>query len=268
MKHMKPAFLVVPAAVIAASLFAHYSFAATPSGTPFDALWKAIAKLEQQIANLQLTPGPQGPKGDPGPQGPAGPQGEKGEKGDAGEPGAQGEQGPAGAQGPQGEQGDKGDRGEPGSAGLAGNSMQLSDANGQDLGVLVNIGHQGYNEVEYHTYFANEDVMLVFNERRGVVTRGSLSTNIYFSENDCQGQAYVLGTPLPKRLTTQTMSNGIVYRGNDVPGSVVLLSSQLEPKAACSNIQPQDFGGTKSYEVDELHVITEPVALPLSITRS
>jgi hypothetical protein len=43
-------------------------------GQPFD-------YLQQQIDNIQLTPGP------PGPQGPAGPQGEPGPQGPAGPPG-------------------------------------------------------------------------------------------------------------------------------------------------------------------------------------
>jgi hypothetical protein len=60
------------------------------TGVPFSALWDAVAYLQNQITNIQLTPGPQGPKGDTGPQGPAGPQGEQGIQG------PQGEQGPIG----------------------------------------------------------------------------------------------------------------------------------------------------------------------------
>jgi hypothetical protein len=122
-----------------------------PSGTPFQALWDAIngttskfADLQQQINNIQLTPGPQGPKGDTGAQGPqgvkgdtgaTGPQGIKGDtgaqgpqglKGDTGVQGPQGVKGDTGAQGPQGVKGDtgaqgpqgvKGDTGSPGVSG-------------------------------------------------------------------------------------------------------------------------------------------------------
>jgi len=34
-----------------------------PEGTPFKAIWNAIANLQTQINNIQLTPGPQGPAG-------------------------------------------------------------------------------------------------------------------------------------------------------------------------------------------------------------
>lgn len=61
-----------------------------------------LLDLQNQINNIQLTPGPQGPQGL---------QGEKGEKGDTGE------QGPIGLTGPQGEKGEKGDQGEQGSEG-------------------------------------------------------------------------------------------------------------------------------------------------------
>lgn len=65
----------------------------------FDFLSKRVDELTEEIADIQLTPGPQGPQGEPGPQGP------KGDKGDAGEPGPKGD---AGEQGPQGEQGPAG----------------------------------------------------------------------------------------------------------------------------------------------------------------
>ncbi len=98
----------------------------------------ADADLQQQIDNIELTPGPigpQGPKGDTGdtgpqgeqgpqgvqgedgPAGPAGPQGDPGPKGDTGQ---QGEQGPQGEIGPQGLQGDQGLKGDKGDKGLQG----------------------------------------------------------------------------------------------------------------------------------------------------
>ncbi len=70
--------------------------------------------VNQQIEQIQLTPGPQGEQGEMGPQGP---QGEVGPQGPQGEQGIQGEQGPQGIQGemgPQGPQGEKGDKGEDG----------------------------------------------------------------------------------------------------------------------------------------------------------
>lgn len=64
-----------------------------------------IAALAAQLADIELTPGPQG---DPGPQGPAG------------LPGAHGATGPAGPVGPSGSAGQKGDTGAAGPAGTTG----------------------------------------------------------------------------------------------------------------------------------------------------
>lgn len=86
------------------------------SGVPFQALWDAVAQinqridnavanLQEQIHNISLTPGPQGPQG---------PQGIQGVKGDDGGQGIQGEQGLQGEQGPQGSQGEQGIQGPAG----------------------------------------------------------------------------------------------------------------------------------------------------------
>lgn len=68
--------------------------------TPLSA--SRLLHIENGIAGIELTPGPQGDKGDDGAQGP------KGDKGDPGTPGADGAQGPEGPQGPQGEPGTDG----------------------------------------------------------------------------------------------------------------------------------------------------------------
>ena len=62
--------------------------------------------IEDGIANVELTPGPEGPQG---PAGPAGADGAKGAKGDTG---------PAGAAGAKGAKGDKGDTGPAGADGF------------------------------------------------------------------------------------------------------------------------------------------------------
>jgi hypothetical protein len=62
-------------------------------------LW---VRVNQKIAAISLTPGPQGPKGDPGAAGPTGPAGPTGAQG------AQGAKGATGATGPQGPAGDLG----------------------------------------------------------------------------------------------------------------------------------------------------------------
>ncbi len=47
-------------------------------GNPWDAVWSAIAGLQNQIDNIVLTPGPVGPQGEQGEIGPQGLQGEPG----------------------------------------------------------------------------------------------------------------------------------------------------------------------------------------------
>ncbi len=103
-----------------------------------------ITYVDQEIANIELTPGPQG---ESGPQGPAGP------KGDTGDTGATGPQGPAGADGqdgapggigPQGPPGPKGDKGDTGDTGAIG-PQGPAGADGQDGqdGAPGGIGPQG-----------------------------------------------------------------------------------------------------------------------------
>lgn len=72
-------------------------------GTPLSA--ERLNRIEQGIAGVELTPGPEGPKGATGAEGPEGPEGPKGAKGDPGTAGAKG---------------DKGDQGEPGTPGVDG----------------------------------------------------------------------------------------------------------------------------------------------------
>lgn len=54
---------------------------ATPGagkGSPWDSVWAAIENLREQIAYIELIPGPPGPTGPQGPQGETGPQGPPG----------------------------------------------------------------------------------------------------------------------------------------------------------------------------------------------
>ena len=76
-----------------------------------------ISFVEEQINNIELTPGPKGDKGDKGDQGE---QGIQGEQGPAGEQGPMGQQGPAGPVGPQGPQGPEGPMGPQGANGADG----------------------------------------------------------------------------------------------------------------------------------------------------
>lgn len=92
--------------------------------------------VNQQIEQIQLTPGPQGPqgeqglpgeKGEQGEQGPQGEQGIQGERGEQGEKGEQGAQGEIGPQGPQGEQGIQGEQGPQGEKGEFDPSTEFED---------------------------------------------------------------------------------------------------------------------------------------------
>lgn len=58
--------------------------------------------IEDGIANVELTPGPEGPQGPEGPEGPQGPEGPAGAKGTKGD---KGDTGPAGADGADGADG-------------------------------------------------------------------------------------------------------------------------------------------------------------------
>ena len=78
--------------------------------------------VDEQIENIELTPGPKGDKGDTGVQGDKGDTGPKGDKGDKGDTGAKGDKGDTGATGPKGDKGDKGDTGAKGDKGDKGDT--------------------------------------------------------------------------------------------------------------------------------------------------
>ena len=121
MKYLIPLILLFPSLA-----FADVSL--TPDGkvpgTPFK-------YLQDQIDNIQLTPGLKGDKGDPGPQGIQGEQGLAGADGAPGLPGADGVQGPAGPQGEQGLIGLTGPTGADGIQGTAG--LSCWDLNGNKM---------------------------------------------------------------------------------------------------------------------------------------
>ena len=106
-----------------------------------------IATVNAQIANIQLTPGPQGetgPQGIQGETGPQGIQGETGPQGIQGETGPQGIQGETGPQGIQGETGPQGIQGETGPQGIQG---ETGAAGTDGVGVPVD-GNQA-NDLMY-----------------------------------------------------------------------------------------------------------------------
>ena len=76
--------------------------------------------VEEQIKNIELTPGVTGPQGPKGEQGIQGPKGDKGEQGIAGTTGERGPIGPQGLQGPKGDIGPTGPQGLQGIPGVKG----------------------------------------------------------------------------------------------------------------------------------------------------
>jgi hypothetical protein len=97
--------------------------------------------------------------------------------------------------GPIGPQGQKGDKGNPGEPGLPGKELHLFDANGQDLGILVNSVVSGHHPWHY-TYLLDLGVVVTFEDRedslkaRVFSTSGSGSgglTGISFTEPGCTG---------------------------------------------------------------------------------
>ena len=83
-----------------------------PFGEQRQKINENFTEVYDDIANIELIPGPQGPKGDKGDPGEQGPQGDDGAQG------IQGEVGPKGDTGDQGIQGVKGDKGDTGDSGI------------------------------------------------------------------------------------------------------------------------------------------------------
>lgn len=83
----------------------------TEGGTPITAA--ELNRIENGIANVELTPGPEGPQGEQGPEGPMGPEGPEGPQGLKGDKGEPGEQGPPGEKGAKGDPGADGKDGFP-----------------------------------------------------------------------------------------------------------------------------------------------------------
>ncbi len=118
-----------------------------------NALQVEIDALEQELANIELTPGPkgdtgpQGPTGAVGATGPQGPQGDTGATGATGPQGPQGDTGAVGATGPQGPQGDTGAVGATGPQGPKGDTGATGATGPQgpkgDTGAVGATGPQG-----------------------------------------------------------------------------------------------------------------------------
>jgi hypothetical protein len=164
---MKKVTIIVSAVVFLLSVNVAFARVDVP-GQPFQALWNAITSLQQQVNDIELTPGeagPQGPQGDPGPEGPAGPQGEQGEIG----PGGEGSIGPEGPMGPAGPQG---------------SSLKVLDANNNEVALLMSwVSGDTFNMWDLETNTIN-NVHL----DTGYTTYVDANPNAYYESTDCSGQ--------------------------------------------------------------------------------
>ncbi len=91
--------------------------------------YATINYVDEQIAAVELIPGPKGDTGEKGEQGPKGDTGEKGPKGDQGEQGIQGPKGDQGEQGPAGADGKDGVDGKDGEQGVGVKSVEINSNN-------------------------------------------------------------------------------------------------------------------------------------------
>jgi Collagen triple helix repeat (20 copies) len=250
---------------------------AQEGGKPFAALWAAIAELEERLDAIELTPGPQGPvgpqgpQGEPGPKGDMGDQGEPGAQGSRGERGEKGEAGEPGVQGPAGEKGERGDVGAPGPQGPAGASLHLYDANGQDLGLLV----ENNGDASFLTFQMNENVFTTFSQgvRSDDTTFVRLLPNqktIYFDGPNCQGNAFMNVFEAPPILQHIVIASGgsifspryTVDRGSSLQTRQAL--SRFNTVAAPCVNDPHSVQHTMLIEEVSLP-FTEPLTWPLEM---
>jgi hypothetical protein len=146
--------MIISVSAVALLLSVNIAFArVNVPGQPFQALWDAIAGLQQQVDDIELTPGgigPQGPQGEPGPQGEQGIQGEQGPIGPGGE-------GSVGPQGPQGEQGEVGPQGESGVMPIGMLPAPAFDSGWvvlADHGTVIDVGHNVGGDINDYFIYA------------------------------------------------------------------------------------------------------------------
>ena len=177
-------------------------------------------------------------------------KGEKGDKGDIGE---------------KGEKGDKGDDGDNGENGTNGTELHLFDANGQDLGVLVNIREN--NEDFFTTYNQNLTAFLQFqNFQANPKTKFQYVENIdyFFEEENCEGEPFtrLLGSLYAVRKGNP-YQNYWMFDLTETPKSRSYLSQAVPDARLCvPNV------GTIEYSVmlKEISLpFTEPLAWPLEV---
>lgn len=130
-----------------------------PEGTPFKAIWNAIAGLQEQIDNFVATPGPQGEPGSPGQDGEDGQDGE-------GTPGVQGPSGP---------------------------SLKVVDANGDLVGYLIDTVTSSASTRPFSSVivFNDEFGFITSYELDSGDVRVNVTGSLYYTSDDCSGDAYL-----------------------------------------------------------------------------
>jgi hypothetical protein len=208
--------------------------------------------VDDAVAAIELTPGPQGPQGEPGPAG------------KDGEPGKDGEQGPAG---PQGETGPAGKDGEPGA------DYILTEADKAEIAGMVDVSGSGYksynftvsdktaitaeDKVKLEEIFANVnsgnyDIAVYINGYNcPIVVPSGNYLAIYCLTNNSTFDKYLLGFSNGVLTTTQWNNTGTPIDANNIE-----LSKLASPSGAKASVSDgfkyvKENYATKTY-VDEL----------------
>ncbi|OGY48964.1 MAG: hypothetical protein A3B89_02965 [Candidatus Buchananbacteria bacterium RIFCSPHIGHO2_02_FULL_40_13] len=227
---------IIAVSVIMLLLTVNVALAVTPNGTPFKAIWDVIIDLQEQIANIQSTPGPTGS------------QGPKGDKGDTGDVGPQGPQGEIGLTGYQGEQG------VPGPAGSNGKSLIVVDTDGNEVGLLI-----GTDSNQWTLQVWNSTLQKLFSIDRvsGSMGYTSLSHATYYESTDCSG--------VPLKQLPSVYGSHSLYKVQ--PGDVNGYTWVNPLFATIRNVRVQSYKFTvtnpcSSIDNTQVHVQVEPTSPP------
>ena len=95
--------------------------------------------------------------------------------------------------GPEGRQGEQGLPGEQGPPGLAGPVLRVIDANGNSLGIFVDVEHRELPRRAFLVYNEEVGALMYVDLSDGAPVPGFEQT-VYFESGDCTGQAYVVNS--------------------------------------------------------------------------
>jgi len=180
-------------------------------------LRERVTILEEEVANIELIPGPAGP------------------------------QGPVGSPGPAGQQ------------------LHLYDANGQDLGILIESG-QSPAIVRWHNVLVADLGLIATIEERGHpqnIAKVYGNVPIYFTQLNCTGNTFV-GNPIDHYTVVKNtpLSKYFKFVGTVAP-STTIFPSWIGDSGNCQNSL---MGLSSTFQVEEINLsFTEPLAWPLHI---